>query len=113
MKGRLLILNIILLTACIDNDTIPEDVIKKHKMANILVDFHLLESKIEQLDIEPDSAAEVYDHFEDLIFEQHNVDSLIYRESLLFYLDHPHIMNDIYIEVVDTLMVRERAKRIN
>ena len=82
-------------------------------MTELLVDFHLLEAKIEQLGVKPDSAKKVYSHFATLLYEKYEVDSAQYQESLLFYLDHPEMMHDIYEVVVDSLNLRDRSKRVD
>lgn len=113
MKRSHLFLNIILLTACVGAPEIPEGTIPEQQMTELLVDFHLLEAKIEQLGVKPDSAKKVYSHFADQLYKKYDVDSAQYQKSLLFYLDNPEIMHDIYEVVVDSLMLRDRAKRID
>ncbi len=104
---------IIMLTACRKEVTIPKDVLSQEKMAEILVEFHLLEAKIDLLNISMDSATEVYRHFEPQVYSRYEVDSVQYRESLAFYMDNPALMHSIYETVVDSLMLREKNNRID
>ncbi len=113
MRRCLFLFIIILAAGCRSESEIPENIIPKDKMMEILTEFHLLESKIENLYIPNDSARMVYNHFEPQVFEKYGVDSANYMESLSFYLDHPELLHDIYEGVVDSLMVREKSHRID
>ena len=82
-------------------------------MSEVLTDFHLLESKLSNLDISRDSASIMYVHFEPQIYTKHDVDSAHYQESLKFYMSRPKLIGSIYGVIVDSLSVRESARRIN
>lgn len=86
----------------------PKGTLSKKQMTAILVDIHLLESKIDRLRLKPDSAEIVYAHFESQIFEKHGVDPDNYRESLRYYTEVVDEFYTIYEGVVDSLMVREK-----
>ncbi len=93
-------------------DKVPDELLPAEKMSEIIEDFHLLEGKIEMLRVPPDSARKVYSHFAPMVYERHEVDSVLYKESLIFYMDHPNLMMEIYEAVVDSLMVRNRSKDV-
>ena len=82
-------------------------------MTSVLVDVHLLEAKVLQLNLSTDSTTKVYSILEKQLFEKHNTDSLQYAESMKFYAREPELFHDIYEIVVDTLMIRERSKKID
>jgi hypothetical protein len=101
---------VILAFACVKKSEIPENIISKQDMSTLMVDIHLLESKVSNLNLPTDSAMQVYRKFEKEIFEKHDTDSLQYAESVRFYSMNPELYHDIYEIVVDTLIVREKSK---
>jgi hypothetical protein len=103
----------ILLTACASEPEPPKNLIPEEKMALIMADIHLLESKVKGIRISSDSAEAVFNHLEQKIFEKHNVERSAYVTSIKFYTDHPDRLHDIYQVVVDSLMVRQKQKRFN
>ena len=109
---NLLFLIIILSAGCSQKDKLPESVYPPPQMAQVLIDIHLLEQKIDQLNISYDSQQVLYNHFEPLVFADHGVDSARYRESLNYYIGHVSQLEQIYKEVVDSLIVREKTRQI-
>ncbi|MBV6645152.1 MAG: DUF4296 domain-containing protein [Cyclobacteriaceae bacterium] len=101
-----------ILTACISKPEIPTGTLSKEKMSAILIDIHLLETKIDALRLDKDSARITYAHFENLILEKHEVDRETYLTSLKFYTDQTEDFYDIYEVVVDSLMLREKNQNI-
>ena len=98
--------------ACTPSANVPDDVLDSQRMAEILEDFHLLEFKIQQLNLPIDSQVQVYAHFEAKLLQKHMTDSLTYQKSLEFYSDHPDLMFTIYETVVDSLTLREKTRKI-
>jgi hypothetical protein len=94
-------------------ETIPQDILTPEAMNELLLEFHLLEAKIEQLNLDLDSSRQVYAHFEPQVLAKYGVDSATYKESLEFYLNHPALFHDVYEVVVDSLMVREKYRNID
>ena len=99
--------------ACTSKVEPPQDLVSPAKMSEILVDIHLLEKKISQSRVPYDSQQLMYAHFEQLVFEKHQLDSATYINSLKYYLADPALMETIYTSVVDSLTVREKTKRID
>ena len=108
-----LFLFIIMLTACQNENHIPEHILPQETMQAILMEFHLLEAKIDNLHVPRDSAKQMYEHFEPQVYDKYGVDPALYEESLSFYMGHPALLHDIYEGVVDSLMVREKNHRID
>ena len=78
-------------------------------MVKILMEVHVLEAKVNQVPIVPkDSTQAVYDHYENLLFEELGVTKAQYEMSFLYYVDHPNDFEKIYTAVVDSLMQREK-----
>ena len=80
-------------------------------MSNILIDIHLLEAKINTLGKKGDSSFQIYDHFEKLILEKHGVDSLVFTQNLAYYMRNPSLIENVYTNIIDTLVSRENVIR--
>ena len=81
-------------------------------MAQILLEIHLLESKVNEMQIMPlDSVQVVYDHFEDLKLESLGVSQEQYEISFNYYLNHPKQFEKIYTVVVDSLLQKEKTAK--
>ncbi len=98
---------LVILCACSTNEA-PEDLIGTEKMVKVLTEVHLLETKINNLSIDPyDSTKAVYNHYEKLLFEDLGITQDQYERSFNYYVDNPNEFEKIYNAVVDTLMQRE------
>ena len=104
---------ICMIIGCSSSDQIPDPLLNEVVMSNILLDVHLLESKINTLGKKGDTSFQIYDHFEKLILEKHGVDSLVYTQNLAYYMQHPSLFENVYTAIVDSLLLRENTKRIN
>ena len=76
-------------------------------MSNILIDIHLLEAKINTLGKKGDTSFQIYDHFEKLILEKHGVDSSVFTQNLAYYMRHPGILENVYTNIIDSLVLWE------
>ena len=76
-------------------------------MSNILIDIHLLEAKINTLGKKGDTSFQIYDHFEKLILEKHGVDSSVFAQNLTYYMRHPGILENVYTNIIDSLVLWE------
>lgn len=105
---------LVIIAACRPTTKAPDDLITEEKMADLLTEIHLLEAKINQLQVKPyDSKQYVYDHYEKLLFDDFGVTGEQYERSLTFYLDHPDLFERVYEAVVDTLMQREKIGNVD
>ena len=88
------------LTACGTDDR-PGNLVDTNKMANILADVHLAETRVSRLGIASvDSSNLVYKRLESRILRKHGVDPLVYEKSYVYYSSHPREMEIIYKQVV-------------
>ena len=46
-----------------------------------------------------------------LILEKHGVDSLVFARNLAYYMKHPSILENVYTNIIDTLVLRESTIR--
>lgn len=110
---RIFLLSLIfILTACSQEVSKPDYVISEQKMTELLVEIHLLEAKVNQLRIPSDSAQEVYSILQNELFENFEVDSIDYVRSIEYYAEDPDRFHDMYEIVVDSLMVKEKSKKL-
>lgn len=78
-------------------------------MVKVMIEIHVLESKINNVLIEPyDSTQAVYEHYEKLMFEDMGITQDQYERSFNYYVDNPNEFEKIYNAVVDSLMEREK-----
>lgn len=103
---------LVIISACSTQKDVPEDLIPEDQMVSLLVEVHMLESKIKNLTIRPaDSAKVVYDHYENLLFADFNITQDQYERSFNYYIENLGDFKDVYTTVVDTLMQREKISK--
>jgi hypothetical protein len=108
-----LILFFLLLTACIRDEKPPQHVLTKEQMIDILVDIHLAEAKANRISLRSyDSIQAYYKKLERDVYQKHQVDSVVYRKSFAYYMDHIKHMDEIYAAVVDSLNVKEKVGKL-
>lgn len=109
-----LIMGGLVLSGCVPEPTPPEDLIPQQEMVDLLIQIHLLEAKINKVPKRAkDSTQLVFDHYQEMIFEDFGVDSTRYRNSMAFYMAYPDELTSIYQAVVDSLALRAKNKNID
>lgn len=109
LDKRLFFFLLILLfgTAC-QEESIPNNVLPKEKMTNLLKDLHLTEAYINSnYAFNSDSAKYAYLEMQDSIFKVYETDSATFDSSLSFYKTHVRLLDEIYISIIDSLNMRE------
>ncbi|MFN8345492.1 MAG: DUF4296 domain-containing protein [Spirosomataceae bacterium] len=114
MLPRLLLSFLILivwLTSCQEEPEIPAGTIPEPKMAQILVDMHLLEARVGRLGLTSlDSSTIVTERLKQKLFKKYSTDSAAYNRSYQFYSTNPAFMERIYTDVVKQLEKRQKRK---
>lgn len=104
----------LLLPACVREEEPPQSVLPKEKMVNILVDIHIAEAKANRIQLKSyDSIQAYYKKLEADVYKKHRVDSVVYRKSFTYYMDHMKQMDEIYTAVVDSLNVKEKVGKLD
>ena len=104
-----LFLTFFLIFSC-KNDTVDnKKYISKEKMVNILIDIHLIEEKVNQLNFSKDSSKGMFDMLEKEIFQKYNITDEDYRKSYSYYFFNPKELDDIYQSVIDSLNVYNQS----
>ncbi|MEM9896114.1 MAG: DUF4296 domain-containing protein [Bacteroidota bacterium] len=98
---------LIILCSCTSSEK-PDDLIPGEKMADLMIDIHLLEARVNSIKIEPkDSIQKVYEHLQEALFREKGISIDQYTRSFDWYLSNPDKYEKVYSIVVDSLMHRE------
>lgn len=93
-------------------DERPDKLIPADKMADILTEVHLAESRVSRLGLASvDSSNLVYKHLERGIYKKFGVDTSAYSNSYIYYASHPREMEGVYKRVVENLKKKTEAKK--
>jgi len=76
-------------------------------------DVYLLQEQIQEMKLKDDSAKKVFAYYEKQLFEKHDMDDSIYRESFEYYMDDVTGLANIYEIIADSLSLEERLINAN
>ena len=97
--------------SCSKEDKLPKGYMDDVEMVAFLIDLHTAQAEVQNLKLQPDSAAFLFNVLERKILDDHNSEDSVFYKSYSWYLDHPDQMLDIYTAVVDSLSLRESLAR--
>ena len=101
----LFFLALLFLGACIGN--VPAGIIKQDKMVNLMVDVHIVDGSISQIDYqEPDSVYKYGINRYLKVFKNHHTDSLQFKRSLEYYTLHSERLEEMYAEIWQILQAK-------
>lgn len=107
-KSFFILLAGLLLQACTSPvDPAPADLLSEKKMTGILVDIHLLESRLETMGLPHDTASNYFRTQQEEIFKKHQVAPDKFFKSYDYYVANVSELDKIYEKVVDSLSVKE------
>lgn len=81
-------------------------------MTSILIDVHILESKVNDLKLPFDSSRLLYNTLEQDLFIKHGVSEEKYKLSYQFYVMNVDLLDEVYATVVDSLNFMEKSGRL-
>lgn len=84
-------------------ESIPSDIIPKQKMADILLDVHLLEAAMSLNTYRPDMVANGNHAPAFDVFKKNKTTEELYNESFEYYAQHPELLNEVYQLVMENL----------
>jgi hypothetical protein len=103
-----------LLFACNPSeDKIPENVLTKDKMKEVLIDIHILEGVINVAGLPADTANAKFKVMQQALFTKHGVKQVQFDSSMAYYARHLAEMNEIYAGVIDSISVKEALGKID
>jgi hypothetical protein len=96
----------IVLYSCSANNEKPDNILEKQKLAEVLIDIHLIEARTTQARLPRDSSISYFTYLKDSIFKLHNIDSATYRQSMIYYSENIREIDLIYEIVLDSLNLK-------
>lgn len=78
------------------------------QVAVFLKDLYILQEQVKDLKLRDDSAKVVFTYYETKLYEKHNMNDSIYRESFKYYIDDVKGLTRIYEIIADSLSLEER-----
>jgi hypothetical protein len=112
VKNFILSLLVLFCVSCDKKQTTPKGILPKEKMISIFIDLHITESKISALNLKRDSSKIVFSHYEQEIFDKHEISEETYLKSYSYYIENVNELENIYDAVIDSLSLRERMLNI-
>lgn len=104
---------ITLFSSCGNEDKAPHDTLSEEKMAVVLSEIHVAESRATRLQLKStDSSQMIFNKLKEAIWKNQKVDSAVYRRSYEYYMSHPERMSRIYEKVQKKIEDREKKKNI-
>lgn len=107
-KSFFILLAGLLLQACTSPvDPAPADLLSEKQMTGILVDIHILESRLETMGLPHDTASNYFRTQQEEIFRKHQVAADKFFKSYDYYVTNVSELDKIYEKVVDSLSMKE------
>jgi len=109
VKKVFLILAIFACTFCTKKkDKHPSGLYSEEQVAVFMKDIYLLQERIKDLTLDDDSSEVVFKYYEQQLFEKHNMDDSIYKESFKYYMDDVAGLSKVYEIIADSLSLEEK-----
>ena len=88
----------------------PPDVLSKEEVISLLVQFHVLESRIESSRLAPDSARALFQTMHDEVLRRRQLKAAdsTFERSYRYYAMNGKDLDGIYAAVIDSLAAREK-----
>ncbi|CAG5071912.1 hypothetical protein DYBT9623_03889 [Dyadobacter sp. CECT 9623] len=103
----------LVISGCSKEEKPPANTLPEDKMAAILADIHVAESRVNRLQLRSlDSSLMIFGQLKADIWKKHKVDTLTYSKSYSYYMSHPQIMTRIYEKVNKKIEIREKNNDI-
>ncbi|MGZ4035759.1 MAG: DUF4296 domain-containing protein [Bacteroidia bacterium] len=105
MRHYLLIFFTILVVSCSQNKTvsIPDFVLPEDKMAEVMVDVHLLEATLNINTFSRDKITKGNMAPATDVLKKHGITKKQYDESFAFYSQNPQLLSEVYLKVLNDL----------
>lgn len=104
---NLIIVLVVFFASCGYQENIPENVIPKEKMIEILVDIHLADGMFTNNNVRTFYATKDSANYYEMIFINHGFTRENFDTSVYYYSHNINEYNKIYIEVLNKLSERE------
>lgn len=101
-----------LLVASCKREESPADVLSREQMVKVLSELYLTEEKVNKLSLNRDSAALVFNYFNDEVFKKLGTTDSVFRRSMDYYMERPKEIEKIYAALIDSLNLQEQRLSI-
>jgi len=96
---------LIFLGACMDST--PGGIIKRDKMINLMIDMHIVDGSLYNIDApNADSLYKYGTGRYNTLFKRHHTDPKQFDNSLKYYSMHPEEMEEMYTDIVKKLQAK-------
>ena len=98
-----------MLFSCQRSDDVPppQPLMPRQQLVSVLADLHLLEARLENSRLSPDSARALFLQQQKSIFWRREITDSLFQQSYRYYASHDKDLDDIYGNVLDTLAMRQ------
>ncbi|MCB2196836.1 MAG: DUF4296 domain-containing protein [Bacteroidetes bacterium] len=103
MRNCIVILIMAFMLSCVKNDKVPDYVIPKEDMVNIIRDIHLTDGMLTISDVRRDLARQDTINYYDAIFENYGYKRADFDTSIYYYSKEINTFDEIYKEVLNQL----------
>jgi hypothetical protein len=86
----------------------PGDLVPRPQLVGALIDLHLLEARVENAGLKPDSARALFLSQQKNVFRTHRMTDSSFQHSVRYYGVHGKDLDEMYVIVVDSLERRTR-----
>lgn len=88
----------------------PPNLLPKEELTSLLIEFHLLESRIESSRLSPDSARALFQTMHREVLARHKLNEAdsVFEHSYRYYAMNGKDLDGIYAVVMDSLSAREK-----
>ncbi|KAA9327125.1 DUF4296 domain-containing protein [Hymenobacter busanensis] len=90
-----------------EDPTPPANLLPRDKMVSMLIDVHLLESRVGAANLMQDSATALFDQQLQELYWRQEVSPEVFRASYEYYAIHDKDLEELYKVVIDSLEQRE------
>lgn len=98
----------VLFFSCEKKERVPEGILTKDQMVNVLSELYIVEQKINTVSVKRDSLNQIFATMKDRVFKKTGVTDSVFRQSLNYYMDRPQTFEIIYTALIDSLNLREQ-----
>jgi hypothetical protein len=99
--------------SCSNKNDVPDGILSKEEMAQILTEFYLKEARVNNIHVSQDSSRKLMEYYRFKYAEQTGIPDSIVEASYQYYLSHPVALGEIYDRVIDSLALKEQRTSID
>ena len=95
-----------LLCSCGSDENVPDGILGKDEMTDVLTDIHIADGSLSNISQMPDTLYKYGTPRYLAIFKKYHTDSAQFRKSFKFYTLKPLMFNDMYVKILKKLQTK-------